>query len=118
VARGSERPSWAPLVDERFARLADTFALVTLGFAAIYIVVMIVSSVGDVLGMARLAPAGTAGLMQPIIRELYSVVSALAQAFILAGGALIIQALVIIATREYPSSPGTSPGESNDPARR
>jgi hypothetical protein len=99
-AAGSDsRPSWAPLIDEKFARWADAFAMCAYGFAALYLIITAMALVQQVcLYVQAISKALTPTVHVRISVDWLASASVL---FMIVSGALIIQALVLVATQNY-----------------
>lgn len=106
------RPSWAPVITERFADQADKLALILLGFSGVYLIVAIVQAANDIASISARALPGSSTVSFAMI-TIGDIIGATSAAFAMAGGALIIQALVIVATKDY-AAPCNSDKERPD----
>jgi hypothetical protein len=101
VAAADSRPSWAPLIDEQFAKRADIFALLVLAYAGVS---LLFSAYGVIQILVRLTTsrAGVAGTLEWwTVQFVEYLVNTASRLFFLVAGALVIQSLVAIATSDY-----------------
>lgn len=105
AAAADSRPTWAPLVDEKFARRADTFALITLGYAGISILFYVL----DIIQAGVRAAGGTSSQFfsgMAAMNVIGMAVWAASKLFFIVTVALIIQSLVVVATSDYGQAKG------------
>lgn len=102
------RPSWAPVITAHFASQADKLAIVLLGFSGVYLIVLVVQAANNIASISSRALPGNSTVSFAMI-TIVDVIGAMSTAFVMAGGALVIQALVIVATKDY-----TAPSDSGE----
>lgn len=103
TAAADSRPSWAPLIDEKFARRADSLAMAAYAFVGAYFLVIAIYAI---YSARLLVQTGTMGMSSRALldRLLSDMLYPIWRIFVILLGALIVQSLVLVATRDNDTS--------------